>query len=135
MHGTRILFALLAFAYASAIAAEPSPTPTPSPSVSPAANESSAAAITQSVTDLSAQRAATERSKIYRAGRDYSLWLDQVAKDSGRAFLQRPVFEHVTWVRLLASIGAIALLSILAGGFVWIVHRRAGEIQSRKHQS
>jgi len=38
-------------------------------------------------------------------------------------------------MRLLASIGAIALLSILAGSFVWIVRRRAGEIQSHKHQS
>jgi len=76
-----------------------------------------------------------ERSRIYHAGADYSKWLDQIAKDSGSAFLQRKVFENVTWMRLLASIGAIALLSILAGGFVWIVHRRAGEIKSRKHQS
>jgi small-conductance mechanosensitive channel len=63
------------------------------------------------------------------------LWLDEIAKDSGSAFLQRTVFERVTWMRLLASIGAIALLSILAGSFVWIVRRRAGEIQSHKHQS
>jgi small-conductance mechanosensitive channel len=114
-------------------AAEPSASPVPSPS--PAASESPVATIAQSVTDISAQRAAAERSKIYRAGRDYSLWLDEITKDSGSAFLQRTVFERVTWMRLLASIGAIALLSILAGSFVWIVRRRAGEIQSHKHQS
>ena len=127
----RGLSALIGLLGATAFAADPSATPTPSAS-SPQPEE---ATITQSVTDLSAQRAATERSKIYRGGRDYSLWLDEVAKDSKSALLQRKVFENVTWMRLLASVGAIALLSILAGGFVWIVHRRAGEIQSRKHQS
>ena len=76
-----------------------------------------------------------DRSKIYRAGRDYGLWLDQLAKDSGSAFLQKNVFEHVSWMRLLASIGVIALLSIFVWWFVWIVHRRAGEIQSRQQQS
>jgi len=76
-----------------------------------------------------------DRSKIYRAGRDYSLWLDQIAKDSGSAFLQRPVFERVTGMRLFASIGGLVLLSILAGAFVWIVWRRAGEIQSNRYQS
>jgi len=132
----RILCALICWLGLSSswiAAAEPSASPLPSPS--PAASESPVATIAQSVTDISAQRAAAERSKIYRAGRDYSLWLDDIAKDSGSAFLQRTVFEHVTWMRLLASLGAIALLSILAGSFVWIVRRRAGEIQSRKHQS
>src|SRR2546423_963836 len=123
----RVLSALIAFACLSAIAAEPTATPT--------ASESPAPTIAQSVTDISAQRAAAERSKLYRAGRDYSLWLDQVAKDSGSAFLQRKVFENVTWMRLLASIGGLALLSIFGGTVVWIVHRRAGEIKSRKHQS
>src|SRR5438552_12306300 len=127
MHGKRIFFALIGLICVSALAAEPSATPAPA--------ESSAATIAQSVTDLSAQRAAMERSRIYHVGVDYSKWLDQVAKDSGSAFLQRAVFERVTWMRLLASIGAIALLSIFAGGFVWIVRRRAGEIQSRKYQS
>ena len=112
----------------SAFAAEPTATPTPTPSESPAA------ALAQ-ITDLSAQRAAAERSKIYRAGRDYSEWLDQLAKESGSAFLSRTAFERVTWMRLLSSIGALVLLSILAGGLVWIVGRRAGEIQSRQHQS
>jgi small-conductance mechanosensitive channel len=127
------LICLLGLSSSWIAAAEPSASPFPSPS--PAASESPVATIAQSVTDISAQRAAAERSKIYRAGRDYSLWLDEIAKDSGSAFLQRTVFERVTWMRLLASIGAIALLSILAGSFVWIVRRRAGEIQSHKHQS
>src|SRR5438477_683728 len=127
MHGKRIFVALIGLICVSALAAEPSATPAPA--------ESPAPTIAESVTDLSAQRAAADRSKIYRAGRDYSEWLDQVAKDSGSAFLQRKVFERVTWMRLIASIGAIALLSILAGSFVWIVRRRAGDIQSRKHQS
>jgi len=109
--------------------AEPTSTPTPT------AFEAPAPAIAKSVTDLSAQRAATERSKIYRAGRDYGLWLDDVAKESGSALLQRKAFENVTWIRLLSAAAAFVLLSIIAGGFVWIVHRRAGEIHSRKQQS
>lgn len=107
----------------------------PTPSPAPTATEAPAPAIAKSVTDLSAQRAAAERSKIYRAGRDYGLWLDDIAKESGSAFLQRKAFESVTWIRLLSAAAAFALLSIIAGGFVWIVHRRAGEIHSRKQQS
>jgi small-conductance mechanosensitive channel len=114
-------------------AAEPSPTPSPSPS--PVESESPAATIVQSVSELSAQRAAAERSKIYRSGATYSRWLDQVAKNSGSAFLQRTVFDRVTWMRLLASAGALALLALLASWFVWIVRRRAGEIQSDQPQS
>jgi small-conductance mechanosensitive channel len=133
MAATRVLFALIALVCVSAIKAEPSTTP--SPSASPGASESPAATLTQSVSQLSAQSAAAERSKIYRAGAAYSRWLDQIAKDSGNAFLQRPVFERVTSMRLLASAGALALLSILAGSFVWIVRRRAGEIQSNRYQS
>src|SRR3989440_12734127 len=129
MRGKRIFFALIGLIYVGAVAAEPSATPAPSVAESPAPT------IARSVTEPSAQSGAADRSKIYRAGVDYSKWLDQVAKDSGSAFLQRTVFERVTWMRLLASIGAIALLSILAGSFVWIVRRRAGEIQSRKYQS
>src|ERR1700736_6512062 len=131
MNARGVFAFLIAFACVSAMAAEPSATPSPSTS----AAESPAATIAQSVTDLSAQRAAAERSKIYRAGRDYSLWLDQLAKDSGSAFLQRNVFEHVNWMRLLVAIGALALLSIFVWWFVWIVHRRAGEIQSGQQQS
>src|SRR5438105_9472618 len=115
MNATRVWCALIALTCVNALAAEPSATPSPSASVA----ESPAPTITQSVTDLSAQRAAMERSKIYYAGADYSKWLDQLAKDSGNALLQRKVFENVTWMRLLASIGAIALLSIFAGTFVW----------------
>src|SRR6266404_2330592 len=125
MNATRVWCVLIAASCVSALAAEPSATPAESP----------APTIAESVTDLSAQRAAMDRSRIYHAGADYSKWLDQVAKDSGSAFLQRTVFERVTWMRLLAAVAALALLSILAGTFVWIVRRRAGEIQSRKYQS
>src|SRR3989440_1298729 len=129
MRGKRIFFALIGLIYVGAVAAEPSATPAPSVAESPAPT------IARSVTEPSAQSGAADRSRIYRAGADYSKWLDQIAKNSSSAFLQRIVFERVTWMRLLASIGAIALLSIFAGAFVWIVRRRAGEIQSRKYQS
>ncbi len=115
----------------SAIAAIP--TPSPSPPLSESA--SPAATITQSVSELSAQRAATERSKIYWTGAAYGHWLDQVAKDSGNAFLQRPIFDRVTWMRLISCVVALALLSLLTGWFVWIVRRRAGEIESTRYQS
>jgi small-conductance mechanosensitive channel len=127
MPATRILFALIGFACVTAMGAEPSATP--SPSASPGASELPTATLTQSVSQL------LERSKVYRAGAAYSKWLDQIAKDSGNAFLQRPVFDRVTWIRLLASVGALALLSIFAGWFVWFVRRHAGEIQSHRYQS
>src|SRR6266550_3121972 len=133
MTTTRVLVALIGFVCIRAIGAEPSATP--SPSASPASSESPAATLTQSVSQLSALNAAMERSKVYRAGAAYSKWLDQIAKDSGNAFLQRPVFDRVTWIRLLASVGALALLSIFAGWFVWFVRRHAGEIQSHRYQS
>ena len=132
MARTRILWAAIGLLGAvNVIAAEP--TATPSPSVSPA--ESTPPTIAQSVTDISAQRATAERWRIYFAGRAYSEWLDQLAKNSSSAFLQRKLFENITWMRLLASLAALAFLSIFAGAFIRIVHRRAGEIQSRKHQS
>src|SRR6266513_6170601 len=115
----------------SAVAAIP--TPLPSPSVT--ASVSPAATITQSVTQLSAQRAATERSNIYRTGAAYGRWLDQVAKNSGNTFLQRAIFDRVTWVRLLSCVVALALLSLLTGWFVWIVRQHAGEIESTRYQS
>src|SRR6266446_9871124 len=130
---TFFLYALIVCVCVSAFAAEPSSTPAPSPS--PSASESPVATIAQSVTELSAQRAAAERSKIYRSGATYSRWLDQVAKNSGSAFLQRPVFERVTWMRLLSCVAALALLAVIASWFVWIVRRRAGEIQSKRPQS
>src|SRR6266403_2200760 len=114
-------------------AAEPSSAPSPSPS--PVESASPAATLTQSVSELSAQRAAAERSKIYRTGVTYSRWLDQVAKNSDNALLQRPVFDRVTWMRLLGCVAALALLASLASWFVWIVRRRAGEIQSDRPQS
>jgi small-conductance mechanosensitive channel len=117
----------------NAIAAQPGGSPSPSPTLSPA--ESPAATIAKSVTDLSAQRAAMDRSKIYRAGRDYSEWLDDLAKDWNSGFLQRTVFERVTWIRLLAALGSLLLLSVVSGLFLSIVHRRAGEIKSRARQS
>src|SRR6266478_2825711 len=130
---TFFLYALIVCVCVSAFAAEPSSTPVPSPSPSP--SESPVATIAQSVTELSAQRAAAERSKIYRSGATYSRWLDQVAKDSGSAFLQRTVFDRVTWMRLLSCVAALALLAVIASWFVWIVRRRAGEIQSKRYQS
>src|SRR5213075_1852890 len=130
MNATRVF--LICFACLSTIAAAE---PTASPSPSPAAAASPSGTLTQSVSELSAQRAAAERSKIYRTGVTYSRWLDQVAKDSGNAFLQRPVFDRVTWMRLLSCVAALVLLTLLASWFVWIVRRRAGEIQSDRPQS
>ena len=122
---------LIVFLCQSAVAAIPTPLPFPSvtASVSPAAT------ITQSVTQLSAQRAATERSNIYQAGAAYGHWLDQMAKSSGNTFLQRAIFDRVTWVRLLSCVVALALLSLLTGWFVWIVRQHAGEIESTRYQS
>jgi hypothetical protein len=127
----RIYYAFVMFICVSAVGAEPvvSPSPTVTASAAPAA------AITQSVTELSAQRAAAERSKIYHAGAAYGRWLDQVAKNSGNAFLQQAVFDRVTWMRLLSSVVALALLFLLGGWFVSIIRRRAGEIESTQYQS
>src|ERR1700736_5861706 len=87
-----VLIALL-WLNSSARAAEPGASPSPSPSPE--------TTLTQSVSELSAQRAAAERSQIFRAGATYSRWLDQVAKNSGSEFLQTPVYDRVTWMRLL----------------------------------
>jgi small-conductance mechanosensitive channel len=127
----KIFCLLIIFLYQPVFAAisTPSSSPLPSESASPAAT------ITQSVTELSAQRAAAERSKIYWTGAAYGRWLDQVARDSGNTFLQRAVFDRVTWMRLLSCAVALALLSVVTGWFVWIVRRRAGEINSTRYQS
>jgi small-conductance mechanosensitive channel len=127
----KIFCLLIVFVWQIAAAAEP----TPSPSALPTASASPASTITQSVTELSAQRAAAERSKIYWTGAAYGHWLDQVAKGSGNSFLQRAIFDRVTWMRLLSCVAALALLSLLSGWFVWIVRRRAGEIESTRYQS
>jgi len=116
------------------MATEPGPTPSPS-SPSPAGSGSPTGTLAQSVSQLSAQTAAVERSKIYKAGRDYSNWLDEIAKNSGSAFLQRKVFDRVTWMRLLAAIAALVVLSILSGLFLLVVRQRAGEIESSRYQS
>jgi small-conductance mechanosensitive channel len=113
----------------SAIAAEP----TVSQATSPAASQLSTTA--QSGSQSSARGAAVERSKLYRAGAGYTQWLDQVAENSGNAFLQRQIVDRLTWMRLLSAAGALVVLSLFAGSFVWIVRRRAGEIQSKRHQS
>jgi small-conductance mechanosensitive channel len=133
MNWIRTSCAIIALVAITAIAAEPTGSPASSASPSPA--EFPASTIAQSVTDLSAQHAAAERSKIYRAGASYSQWLDQLAKDSGNAFLQTAAFERVTWMRLLSCGAALALIAAIAGAFVWIVRRRAGEIQSNRYQS
>jgi small-conductance mechanosensitive channel len=131
MKSTRVLFALIGYVCVSAIAAEP----TASPSAYPAASESPAATLTQSVTELSAQRAAAERSQIYRAGAAYSRWLDQVAKNSGSEFLQKRVYDRITWMRLLTCVATLGILALLTGWFLWIVRRRAGLLQSNQVQS
>jgi small-conductance mechanosensitive channel len=126
----KIFYLLIIFLCQPALAAVPTPSPSP-----PAESASPTATITKSVSELSAQRAATERSKIYHAGAAYGRWLDQVAKDSGNAFLQRSIFDRVTWMRLVSCVVALALLSLLTGCFVWIVRQRAGEINSTRYQS
>jgi small-conductance mechanosensitive channel len=113
----------------SSIAAAPNESPT----VSPTASQPSATDRTG--LQSSAQNAAVERSKIYRAGAAYSRWLDQVAENSGNAFLQRQIVGRLTWMRLLSGAGALVVLSLLAALFVWIIRRRAGTIQSKRHQS
>src|SRR5256886_17591831 len=95
---------LIVFLCQSAVAAIPPPLPSPSvtASVSPAAT------ITQSVSQLSAQGAATERSHIYRAGAAYGHWPGQVGKSSGNTFLRRALLERVTWAGLPACGVALA---------------------------
>ncbi len=98
--------------------AQGAPSPTPEP-----------------VADLSAQRAEAERGKIYEAGLVYSRWLDRVAAQSGQPFLQKRLFDQVTWMRLLACLGSLALIAALTGWFLWFVRRRAGAIESQERQS
>ena len=132
LSNVRTFLLVLILSSVSSLAAEPT---TPSPTAAPTASATPSTTITQSVAELSAQRAATERSKIYRTGATYGRWLDELAKDSGNAFLQRTVFDQVTWIRLLGCAAALALLSLLSGLIVWIVRRRAGEIESMRCQS
>src|SRR5262249_14300460 len=115
----------------SSIATEPSV----SPAISPTVFQPSATPQSVSQSQLSVRGAAVERSKLYRAGAAYTQWLDQVAENSGNAFLQRQIVGRLTWMRMLGAAGALVVLSLLAGWFVSIVRRRAGEIQSERHQS
>ena len=124
------MYALISLAClsGSSIAMEPSDSPgTSSPVSQPSMTD-------QSGSQPSSQGAAVERSKIYRAGAAYTRWLDQVAENSGNAFLQRQIVGRVTCMRLLSAAGALVLLSLLAALFVWIVRRCAGTIQSKRHQ-
>lgn len=89
----------------------------------------------EAVAELSAQRAAAERSKMYQAGLVYSQWLDRVAGESGHKFLQERVFDRVTWIYLLACAAALVLIGIFTGWFLWFVRRRAGAIESNEEQS
>jgi small-conductance mechanosensitive channel len=41
----------------------------------------------------------------------------------------------VTWMRLLACASALVFLALLTGWFLWMVRRRAGEIESKRPQS
>ncbi len=109
----------LALAPALAVAQEPTPTPLPA----------------ESVEGRSAQRAESERTKMYQAGRAYGEWLDGVAARSGSEFLQRRAVDHITWMRLLACGAALVLLGSLTGWFLWFVRRRAGMIESSEQQS
>jgi small-conductance mechanosensitive channel len=126
----RIYWVFLWLFCAGALAAQ-----TPSPSVPPSPSATPGATLGQSISELSAQKAATERSKIYRAGAVYARWLDQLAGDSNSTFLRQPVFDRVTWMRLLSCALTLALLSLVSVWFVWVVRQRAGEIQSSRYQS
>ena len=84
---------------------------------------------------LSAQRAASERGKIYQAGLAYTHWLDGVAQRSGSEFLQRTVFDRVTWMRLLACVASLVSVAACAGIFLRVVRGRAGAIESNEQQS
>jgi small-conductance mechanosensitive channel len=72
---------------------------------------------------------------MYQAGLAYSRWLDRVAQKSGREFLQRPVLDHITWMRLLACVASLVLIAALTGIFLRVVRRRAGVIESNEPQS
>ena len=132
-----ILFIVVIFATAfSALAVTPSPTPSGSPEKSPAASSSpSPATITQSVSELSAQRAAAERSHIYRTGKAYGQWLDDLAAGTGNAFLQRAAFERVSWIRLIVAAGTLVILGLAIFLFLSIVRRWAGRLGAGTQRS
>ncbi len=87
------------------------------------------------VESLSAQRAEVERGKIYGAGVAYSRWIDNLAQNHGNTWLQKPVFDRVTRMRLLASIATLLLIGLVTSVFLWIVRKGAGRIESDEPQS
>ena len=72
---------------------------------------------------------------MYRAGVAYSHWIDRIAKDSRNAFLQRKIFDRVTWMRLLVCGAGLMVLGFFTACFLWIVRTKAGTIKSNQHQS
>ncbi|MEO7165564.1 MAG: hypothetical protein ABI016_00845 [Chthoniobacterales bacterium] len=87
------------------------------------------------VESLSAHRAEAERGKIYGAGLAYSDWIDRLAQNHGNTWLQKPVFDRVTRMRLLASIATLLLIGLVTSVFLWIVRKGAGRIESDEPQS
>ncbi len=112
--------AIALFCLATPLVAQSQPDATPSP---------------EPIAELSAQRAAVERGKMFQAGLVYSRWLDRVAAQSEHKFLQERVFDRVTWMHLLACAAALGLIAALSGSFLWFVRRRAGAIESNEEQS
>ncbi|MBA3651353.1 MAG: hypothetical protein H0W66_07730 [Chthoniobacterales bacterium] len=91
--------------------------------------------VPESAESLSAQRAASERGKIYEGGLAYTRWLDGIAQRTGNEFLQRVVLDRITWMRLLACVGSLAVIALLTSFFLRFVRQRAGAIESNEHQS
>jgi small-conductance mechanosensitive channel len=122
--------ALLAPTFAwSAVSPSPiqSATPVPSATASPASGASTEEGLSA--------HAAAERTKMYKGGLAYGRWLKRLAVKSGNDFLQRPVFDRVVWIDLIACLGSLILLGIFTGWFLWFVRRCAGAIEAQEHQS
>ncbi len=107
--------------------------PLPAYAEAPVPKPTTAAA--ESTESLSAQRAASERGKIYQGGLAYTRSLDGIAQRSGNEFLQRVVLDRITWMRLLACVGSLAVIALLTGFFLRFVRQRAGAIESNEPQS
>ena len=122
--------ALLAPTFAwSAVSPSPiqSATPVPSATASPVSGASKEEGLSA--------HAAAERTKMYKGGLAYGRWLKRLAVKSGNDFLQRPVFDRVVWIDLIACLGSLILLGIFTGWFLWFVRRCAGAIEAQEHQS
>jgi small-conductance mechanosensitive channel len=72
---------------------------------------------------------------MYQAGLAYSHWVNGLAEKSGSQFLQRRVFDRVTWMSVLTCLGSLLVLALLTGSLLRFVRRRAGAIESNEHQS